>query len=217
MTTAPRAYNVGVMAHDPFDPGVIAGQLYCPHCGYLLVGLREPRCPECGHRLDEDARLQSALRRRPPRFTGAERPLPDFGLDCKQCGELLVGAPEDACPHCTAPFDLRALPPSSVWFRLASLDLHGLTLVALQPLLWEEEIPYLTQEGKSLRHHYGGGTLAITDITVPTEFYFDVLHLLRTQELRRQSAGDTEWQCLHCHEMSPATFDICWNCERPRP
>jgi hypothetical protein len=24
----------------------------CPHCGYLLYGLREPRCPECGEAFD---------------------------------------------------------------------------------------------------------------------------------------------------------------------
>ena len=26
-----------------------------------------------------------------------------------------------------------------------------------------------------------------------------------------------EWTCPNCHEGVPAGFDVCWNCETPRP
>ena len=32
-----------VAVHRPDD-----GELHCPQCGYILKGLCEPRCPECG-------------------------------------------------------------------------------------------------------------------------------------------------------------------------
>ena len=27
------------------------GHTYCGHCGYILKGITEPRCPECGERI----------------------------------------------------------------------------------------------------------------------------------------------------------------------
>jgi len=31
-----------------FDEVFGDGELHCPQCGYLLKGVTEPRCPECG-------------------------------------------------------------------------------------------------------------------------------------------------------------------------
>jgi hypothetical protein len=37
----------------------------------------------------------------------------------------------------------------------------------------------------------------------------------------RESAANNpeqkEWTCPNCHEGVPAGFDVCWNCETPRP
>ncbi len=64
-----------LLSVGPFVPGVILGRLLgrrlarimrtdahpplCPHCGYPLQGLPEPRCPECGQGFDP-ALLQPA-------------------------------------------------------------------------------------------------------------------------------------------------------------
>lgn len=44
-----------------------AGELKCPQCGYLLYGLQEPRCPECGTAFD-------------PAMIGGPPPLPASGI-----------------------------------------------------------------------------------------------------------------------------------------
>jgi hypothetical protein len=45
-TVLSRDFFFGKGAPSPYNP------LYCPHCGYSLLGLTEPRCPECGARFD---------------------------------------------------------------------------------------------------------------------------------------------------------------------
>jgi hypothetical protein len=47
-------------SHDKVDGGPRVELSKCEHCGYLLYGLTEPRCPECGEPFD-----WSLLRRKP--------------------------------------------------------------------------------------------------------------------------------------------------------
>ena len=45
LTTVVAFYVLGARS-SPQD-----GHTYCGHCGYILKGITEPRCPECGERI----------------------------------------------------------------------------------------------------------------------------------------------------------------------
>ena len=38
----------------------------------------------------------------------------------------------------------------------------------------------------------------------------------RIQEIERQP-DEEEWDCHHCEEPNPATFELCWQCQTQRP
>ena len=37
------------------------------------------------------------------------------------------------------------------------------------------------------------------------------------EEQARPRADATEWTCASCNETSEPGFDLCWNCQTPRP
>ena len=45
LTTVGAFYVLGARS-SPQD-----GHTYCGHCGYILKGITEPRCPECGEQI----------------------------------------------------------------------------------------------------------------------------------------------------------------------
>ena len=46
------SYLVGIWAYHALGPEPLGdGFTHCGKCGYILKGLSEPRCPECGERL----------------------------------------------------------------------------------------------------------------------------------------------------------------------
>jgi hypothetical protein len=45
-------------------------ELHCPHCGYCLTGLPEPRCPECGLAFDPE-QLRAMMKRFSPTLSSA--------------------------------------------------------------------------------------------------------------------------------------------------
>ncbi|MGD8452906.1 MAG: hypothetical protein PVJ57_13885 [Phycisphaerae bacterium] len=193
--------------------------LRCPQCNYPLRGLPSHRCPECGSEIDIPALIATWTRLRPPRYTGQELPLPDFGLTCAGCRAELAGATSHACPHCGRPFDPAALVPPREWFILDEAMCAPLLVPAVQILLLEERIPHVVVEEKSLREIYGGHQLTFTRLRVPSEFYCEVLWQLqraRHEAAAARTAGDTQdWTCPHCGESNPGHFELCWNCERP--
>lgn len=65
-----------------------------------------------------------------------------------------------------------------------------------------------------------GGELPFAE-TYPRLYLRDPRDWRRARELlRRYEAGTeaaTQWQCPHCLEYSPGSFDRCWNCHELRP
>lgn len=192
--------------------------LICPTCRYLLRGLPSHRCPECGTELDIPSLIHSWTRLRPPRFTGRELPLPDFGLTCGACDEPLTGAVSHACPHCSAPFDPESLRPPRKWFILDAGMAAPAPIPAVMSLLAAELVPHVPVKEKTVGEIYGGHSMLYDRLRVASEFYFEVLWLLQRargeMEQARAASGAHDWTCPHCGEQNPGHFEICWNCER---
>lgn len=191
----------------------------CPRCGYALVGLPSHRCPECGARFEMADVVKPWHRLREPRFTGCELPLPDFGLLCQSCGRALAGARGRECPDCGAPFDPEVFRPRREWFIVDQAMCGEVSLAGLEPLLAAEYVPHMRAQGKLLTEICGIANVAGSRLTLSSEFYFELLWLLRksTKEIEqvRQDPGQP-WTCRGCGEEVPGHFNVCWNCERPR-
>lgn len=194
--------------------------LTCSECGYPLDGLPAHRCPECGVAVDMRERVRPWTRVRPPRFTGRDLPIPEWGLACSGCGRPLAGAPSWQCPGCGRVADVGSLRPPGEWFVLDAELCRGIPMSSVQALLAGEHVPHLPIGEKSLGEIYGGTTLAVTALRVASEFYFDVLALLqqtrRDIAIARMNTPDSDWRCPDCGEDSPAHFEVCWNCGAER-
>jgi len=205
--------------------------LACRECGYLLTGLVVNRCPECGaefsvrEMLEEHSAFgavylgQAAepedhhLAKRPPVFTGRERPLPDFGLGCASCDHPLAGAEADRCPACNKPFDILAAVPRGDWVAIGRFVPRPLAAM-VNTVLYGAQIPYLVDNAR-LTQLYGGQIPFVPNtLRVPRPFFFDALHAMATAE-RAQAQATHDWTCPACHETVPAGFDLCWNCNAP--
>ncbi|GAG47044.1 unnamed protein product, partial [marine sediment metagenome] len=59
--------------------------------------------------------------------------------------------------------------------------------------------------------------IAVTRLRVPSEFYFEVLWLIRRareeMEAVRAAGESRRWRCPRCGEENPGHFEVCWNCE----
>ena len=194
--------------------------LTCPGCGYALKFLAQHRCPECGAAFDMEDVAQTWSRVREPRFCGDELPVPDFGLSCERCGGELAGARARQCPHCKAVFDLQDRRPAKSWFTIAPHLFGKLQLSLVEHLLAGDHIPFIHIDSKTVGELYMGGHAVGRKLTVSSEFYFDMCHLLRrTQheiEQKRQAGEGLEWRCPACGEEVPGHFDLCWNCQAER-
>ena len=190
--------------------------LGCPQCRYPLRGLPSHRCPECGTELDMQSVVTSWTRLRPPRFTGDELPSPEFGLSCAACGQALAGATSPACPHCAAPFDLRALRPRRDWFILDKVACGEVPVAGMLAVLAAELVPQFPVEERTSGEIFGGHSGLFNRLRVASEFYFEVRWLLERarQEMAqaRAAGGADDWTCPGCGEQNPGNFEICWNC-----
>ncbi len=194
--------------------------LVCPRCNYPLRGLPEHRCPECGHAFRMEDVVKPWHRLRPPRFTGEELPLPDFDLHCRRCDQPLAGAVSRACPHCAAPFAPGDFLPPRAWFVIDQALAHDLALAGVESMLAAENVPFTRATGKALAEIYGTAPIVGSSLLAPTDFYFEVRWLLQRareaiEQRRRQPQAD--WTCPACGEAVPGHFDVCWNCQTPRP
>jgi len=190
--------------------------LACPQCGYPLRGLPSHRCPECGTEFDVPSMIRPWTRLRDPRYHGDELPVPDFGLRCGGCHGPLAGATSPACPHCRRPFDLPGLRPPGAWFVLDRTIAGPLPMAGVISLLASEAVPYLPAQEKSLAEIYAGQNILVERVRLPSEFFFDVLWLLRRARVelayQRAVGGRYDWRCPQCREENPGSFDVCWNC-----
>ncbi len=197
--------------------------LECPRCRYPLRGLPEHRCPECGHSFRVADIVRSWHRLVPPRYTGGERPLPDFGLRCGACHAPLAGARSDSCPACAEPFDVSALRPRGEYFNAAALLPTGLPASMFESILQMNAVPYHFTPTQSVMEVYGL-RVASGALLVPREYYFDVRKLIEEAKAAltapppaRAAQPPTAWTCTRCGESNPATFEVCWRCEAPGP
>lgn len=190
--------------------------LHCPNCNYALAGLPGHRCPECGTEFDITELVTTWTRLRPPAFTGHEQPWPDFGFDCRGCGTPLHGARDFTCGVCGRRFDPEALRPASEWFVLGSDLTCELPMPGVQALLAAELVPYQPVQERTIREIYGGHGITFARLRVPSEFFFDVCHLLtraRVEIARNRAIAEThDWACASCGEVNPGHFELCWNC-----
>ena len=192
----------------------------CPRCRYPLLGLPSHRCPECGLSFDMSDVVKPWHRLRDPHFTGQELPLPDFGLCCRKCQNPLAGARSRACRSCSEPFDPELIRPRRSWFIVDESLGGDVALAGLEILFSAERVPFARAPGKLLREIYGGGDIIGSRLLVPREFYFEVLWLIRRAALDMQRVREhpePDWTCPQCREEVPGHFDLCWNCESPRP
>lgn len=195
--------------------------LECPTCRYPLRGLPAPRCPECGTTFVVADLIRPWTRLRDPRFTGHERPLPDFGLTCPRCHAELAGATQSACPHCGHPFDIEATRPAAGWFVLDREMCGELPIPGVQARLLADGVPHIPVGERTVNEIYGGHSMMIGRLRVPREFFFEVLWLvqhMRAEFAQARATNETQhWFCDTCGEENPGTFEVCWNCEHPHP
>lgn len=193
--------------------------LVCPRCKYALLGLPSHRCPECGLDLNMEEIVQTWTRLRPPRLTGQERPLPDFGLHCRTCDAALAGATDDGCPACGGAFEMADWRPTQDWFVIDA-DLRGdMPPATVVPLLAEAQVPYVrrVQGEGTLREIYLGPRMTPESVAAPREFYFEVRALLCEARAAMAAARTARaWTCPACGKRVPGNFDVCWSCETPR-
>jgi hypothetical protein len=193
--------------------------LRCQTCGYLLAGLPSHRCPECGTPFDVSKLVRPWTRTRPPRFTGAERPLPDFGLACRACGRALCGAAADECPHCRRSFRIDDYLPPRGWVTVGAELCGEVPLPVVEIALGTERVPHVHQLGLSPAELLTGPRALGTPLLVPREFYLEVRwwigELRRELEAARREPR-ADWTCAACGEQVPGTFDVCWNCQAQR-
>lgn len=185
--------------------------LRCPTCEYLLKGLPTHRCPECGTALDIQALIRTWTRLRDPWFYGTELPIPDFGLECPGCGRDLAGLGAYSCPDCEADVTPALAAPRREWFLLEKWLCGRFTAPELEILFGNELVPYMSSDEQTVFEiHLGGGPIG-GRLRVPTEFYYDVLWLLR-REHRRAPSENPDRTCPSCGEQNPGDFVTCWNC-----
>ncbi len=190
--------------------------LECPTCGYALRGLRQHRCPECGNAFEVEKIVRSWHRLRAPRWTGHELPIPSaYKLNCRVCKQPLAGATSHVCPYCEQPVVIEDHLPSKQWFQADGPALFGHAFPALTARLQYEHVPHFQQEKVMFR----GIVTNATELMVAREFYFELMMLMDElqQELRSNAGQTDEWTCTECDEPNPSNFEVCWNCDAPRP
>ena len=165
---------------------------------------------------DPDEELYDWSNLPPPRFTGKELPIPDFGLACAECGEPLAGWHKFDCPECATPADLPATVPDRPFVRAYR-----------SPRLEQVRMAKLILDTNHVPNRLGNESLQMamgelpfvqisSEVLVPNSHYFDALYTLHHDWPESGAASADEWTCHECGEICPGTFEVCWNCSAER-
>jgi hypothetical protein len=46
--------------------------------------------------------------------------------------------------------------------------------------------------------------------------YDEAVRILKSRQFQ-ETAGGADWACPACSEKNPSNFELCWNCNSPRP
>jgi hypothetical protein len=156
---------------------------------------------------------------RPPRFTGNERPFPDFGLTCAKCKSPLRGAPADVCMQCNNPFSPHSIRDDAEWTEFLPYMLDGMPRALVERAFLEEAVPFSNRVERSVATLLGAAVPA-SGLFVRTPFVFDALELIQRRKAEMADVTITRphgWRCPMCDRRVPSHFAICWNCQAPRP
>ena len=165
---------------------------------------------------DPDAELYDWSNLPAPRYTGAELPIPDFGLACAECGCPLAGWTRFECPDCATPVDLPAMLPDKPMicvYRAPQWDQGRMVKLILDT----NNVP-CRLANDALAHAYGEIPMltGYNEVLVPRSHYFDALYTLRHDWPEGPAVSADEWSCPECGERCPGTFELCWNCSAER-
>jgi RNA polymerase subunit RPABC4/transcription elongation factor Spt4 len=145
-------------------------------------------------------------------------PIHGMGINCIGCGYALTGIDSTICPECGREFD-----PD---------DARTFTRVVERPArVYEGPLPEaerirleIEMAGIPARlEERSTGVIGYAEVRTATvwvsEDAIDDAHravaAANEKDSQRRAAGP--WTCSSCGEAVDGDFDICWNCESPRP
>ncbi len=89
-------------------------------------------------------------------------------------------------------------------------------MAGVQAMLAREAVPHVPIKERTVGEIVGGQGMGVSRLRVPSEFYFEVLWLLRRMELEMEAAqsgaSGEPWRCAGCGEECPGNFETCWSC-----
>ena len=178
-----------------------------------------PRCPVCYQRVNAaDVRREALRRKEWPGY-------PPWGIRCPNCrSELGIRR----WPLFVIAVGLvLAMALTSPWLvsraKRVSEDLGMLAVLALVGaayLIYLQWAPLFVQ----LRRPRPDEVLRIEKtlaekLAADAEYQKEVAEVDERNEWIEEASRDARpsWRCSACHEENPGNFDVCWNCEKPRP
>jgi predicted amidophosphoribosyltransferase len=155
---------------------------------------------------------------RPPRTLGADFTFPDTDLRCRRCRAPLIDVRDLRCPRCSVVLDPAALLPRDTLVAVTRefRQRQPLAILLARTTLENDGVPNASSAGDGTLRTIAG--ISAATLSVPRSYYFDAVALLIERRAAAESSetpGD-DWPCPACGESVPATFDLCWNCGRPR-
>jgi hypothetical protein len=62
-----------------------------------------------------------------------------------------------------------------------------------------------------------GGAIFFPSLCVTDDYdYVEAIRILKSQQYK-ETTPVADWTCPSCSEKNPGNFELCWNCNSPRP